>query len=83
MRVNTSFFLKLDTFKTLLDTLNIAIITNYVKVYKAAEQGKIILTGLNDYTKRGILFEVTYFVKVNNEIVYSIYVITLRNIILK
>ena len=70
MRMDTSFFLGLDTSKVLLDTLDTAI-TSYLKAHKDVEQDKIILTGVNDYTKRGILFEVTCFVKATKETAYS------------
>jgi|GEM_PF-649808 len=70
MRVDTSFFLALDTSKKSLDALDIALAT-YLKEHKNVDANKIILTGVNDYTKRGITFDLSFFVKATTDVVYS------------
>lgn len=70
MRIDTSFFLSLDTPKDLLDTLD-QTLSNYLKEHKDVDNNKIILTGVNDYTKRGISFGLSFFVKATSETEYS------------
>ena len=70
MRVDTSFFLALDTSKEKLDQLDKAI-TIYLQEHKDVDTDKIILTGVNDYTKRGISFDLSFFVKATTEMAYS------------
>jgi len=70
MRINTSFFFALETSKETLDILD-ETLTNYLNTHKDVDNSKIILTGVNDYTHRGISFGVTFFVKAVTEIKYS------------
>jgi len=70
MRVDTSFFFALDTAKETLDALDKTMMT-YLSEHKDVATGKIILTGVNDYTKRGISFGVSFFVKATTEMEYS------------
>ena len=70
MRVDTEFFLSLETSKEMLDALDETIST-YLSEHESVEQKKIILTGVNDFTKRGISFGVTFFVKATTETKYS------------
>ena len=70
MRVDTEFYLSLKTTKAMLDKLD-SDIESYLKINEEVETSKIILTGVNDYTKRGILFGVSFFVKAVTEQQYS------------
>ena len=70
MRVDTSFFFSLDTSKESLDTLDVAMAT-YLREHKDIDADKIILTGVNDYTKRGISFGLSFFVKATTDMEYS------------
>ena len=70
MRVDTSFFLSLQTSKELLDKLDSEIL-KFLKENEGVESSKIILTGVNDYTKRGISFDISFFVKVSTDMEYS------------
>ena len=70
MRVDTSFFLSLQTSKEQLDKLD-SEISKFLKENKSVESSKIILTGVNDFTKRGISFDVSFFVKASTEMEYS------------
>jgi len=70
MRVDTEFFLSLDTSKEVLDDIDTAI-AKFLKENKSVDNTKIILTGVNDYTKRGISFGVSFFVKASNDMQYS------------
>ena len=70
MRVDTSFFFPLDTSKETLDALD-QTMSDYLKEHKDVDENKIILTGVNDYTKRGISFGLTFFVKATTEMGYS------------
>jgi len=70
MRLDTEFFFSLDTSKGMLDTLDKAVST-YLNNYEDVEHKKIILTGVNDFTNRGISFGITCFVKATTEIKYS------------
>ena len=70
MRVDTSFFFALDTSKESLDALDKALAT-YLREHKDVDAKKIILTGVNDYTKRGISFGLSFFVKATTDMEYS------------
>jgi small-conductance mechanosensitive channel len=70
MRLDTEFFLSLETSKEMLDTLDNAL-SEYLNNHKYVEHTKIILTGVNDFTNRGISFGITCFVKATTEIKYS------------
>ncbi len=70
MRVDTEFFFSLNTPKALLDDIDQEI-TDFLKENQNVDSHKIILTGVNDYTKRGISFGVSFFVKASTEIQYS------------
>jgi len=70
MRIDTSFFFTLDTSKETLDALDKTMM-DYLKKHKEVDENKIILTGVNDYTKRGISFGLTFFVKATTEMGYS------------
>ena len=70
MRVDTSFFLSLKTSKESLDELD-SEISNFLTQNEGVENSKIILTGVNDFTKRGISFGVSFFVKALTEMEYS------------
>ena len=70
MRIDTSFFFDLDTSKELLDTIDVQIAT-YLREHKSVDNKKVILTGVNDYTKRGITFGLRFFVKATTDEEYS------------
>ena len=70
MRVDTSFFFALDTSKESLDALDKTIAT-YLREHKDIDAKKIILVGVNDYTKRGISFGLSFFVKASTDMEYS------------
>ena len=70
MRVDTSFFFALDTPKESLDTLD-KTMADFLRGHKDVDTKKIILTGVNDYTKRGISFGLSFFVKATNDMEYS------------
>ncbi|WP_309496811.1 mechanosensitive ion channel family protein [Sulfurovum sp.] len=70
MRVDTSFFFALDTSKETLDGLDKDIAT-YLNGHKDVDTNKIILIGVNDYTKRGISFGLSFFVKAATDMEYS------------
>lgn len=70
MRIDTEFFLSLNTPKLLLDAIDTDI-TVYLKENQSVDGQKIILTGVNDYTKRGISFGVSFFAKATTETKYS------------
>ena len=70
MRVDTDFFLSLNTSKEILDDLDIAM-AKFLKENKSVDANKIILTGVNDYTKRGISFGLSFFVKASTDMEYS------------
>jgi len=70
IRVDTSFFFALETPKETLDALD-KTMADYLKQHKDVDEDKIILTGVNDYTKRGISFGLTFFVKATTEMEYS------------
>lgn len=70
MRVDTEFFLSLNTPKSLLDDIDKEI-TAFLKENQNVDSHKIILTGVNDYTKRGISFGVSFFMKAFTEVQYS------------
>ena len=70
MRIDTDFYFALDTEKEVLDRLDTEL-TTFLKVHEEVNQTKIILTGVNDYTKRGINFGLSFFVKANTEMAYS------------
>jgi small-conductance mechanosensitive channel len=70
MRVDTEFFLSLKTSKILLDKMDIEI-AEFLRGNSSVENNKIILTGVNDFTKRGIAFGVSFFVKASTDMEYS------------
>jgi small-conductance mechanosensitive channel len=70
MRFDTEFFFSLETAKDTLDKLDTNI-SSYLNNNESVETKKIILTGVNDFTKRGISFGVTCFVKATTEVKYS------------
>ena len=70
MRIDTEFFFSLNTSKILLDTIDMEI-TAFLKEHKGVDVNKIILIGVNDYTKRGIAFGVSFFVKASTDMEYS------------
>ena len=70
MRVDSDFYFALDTPKTALDKLDTEIST-FLREHEEVESKKIILTGVNDFTKRGINFAVSFFVKATTEMQYS------------
>lgn len=70
MRVDTSFFLSLNTSKESLDQIDTAIAT-FLAEDKSVDSDKIILTGVNNYTKRGISFSLSFFIKASTEVEYS------------
>ena len=43
----------------------------FLKENKSVDANKIILTGVNDYTKRGISFGLSFFVKASTDMEYS------------
>ena len=70
MRIDTDFFFSLDTSKEMLDKLD-SEITKFLSENEGVDSGKIILTGVNNFTKRGINFGVSFFTKALNETQYS------------
>ena len=70
MRLDTNFYFALDTKKETLDNLDTEL-TTFLKEHEEVDQSKIILTGVNDYTKRGIDFGLSFFVKATTEMQYS------------
>jgi len=70
MRVDTEFFFSLKTSKTLLDKIDIEI-AEFLRGNSSVENNKIILTGVNDFTKRGIAFGVSFFLKASTDMEYS------------
>ena len=70
MRVDTEFYLDLQTSKELLDKIDSEIAT-FLREHEAVDNTKIILTGVNDFTKRGIAFHVSFFVKAKTDMEYS------------
>jgi len=70
MRIDTEFFLSLNTSKTLLDIIDKEIAA-FLRENQGVDNHKIILTGVNDYTKRGIAFGVSFFVKASTDMEYS------------
>ena len=70
MRIDSDFYFALDTPKEALDKLDTEI-SSYLHENKEVDNSKIILTGVNDYTKRGIYFGVSFFVKAKTEMEYS------------
>ena len=70
MRVDTEFYFALDTEKEALDKLD-ADISGFLGEHKEVDNTKIILTGVNDFTKRGISFGLSFFVKATTEMAYS------------
>lgn len=70
MRVDTSFFLDLNVSKESLDDLD-TVITKFLSENKSVDANKIILTGVHDYTKRGIEFSLSFFVKASTDMEYS------------
>ena len=70
MRVDTKFLFALDTPKALLDEIDRKV-SEFLHKHPDVDHEKIILTGVNDYTTRGILFELRFFVRADNEMIYS------------
>ena len=70
MRVDASFFFSLDTSKASLDTVDTQIAT-YLREDKDVNSSKVILTGVSEYTKRGIEFGIRFFVNAETEGAYS------------
>ena len=71
MYMETEFFLSLETSKEDLDSLDEAL-TTYLHEHKDVESKKDILIGVNDFTNRGIVFGVTFYVKGSTLSEYSI-----------
>ena len=72
MRFDTEFFFDLDTSKETLDSLDSAI-ADYLANSDRINQNKTLLTGTNDYTKYGISYGLTFFVKATTLEEYSEY----------
>jgi small-conductance mechanosensitive channel len=72
MRVDTEFYLNLHTSKELLDKID-AEMANFLREHEAVDSSKIILIGVNDFTKRGIAFHASFFVKAKTDMEYSDY----------
>ncbi len=70
MRIDTRFLLALDTPKPMLDEIDMSV-SRFLREHPEVDQTKIILTGVNDYTSKGILFELRFFVKAEDETTYS------------
>jgi uracil DNA glycosylase len=70
MRVDTEFFFSLKTSKEILDKIDIEI-AKFLAEDSSVDSNKIILTGVNDYTKRGISFGLSFFVKASTDMEYS------------
>lgn len=70
MRIDSDFYFDLNTTKEALDKLDTEI-SAYLRENEEVESSKIILTGVNDFTKRGINFGVSFFVKAGTEAEYS------------
>ena len=70
MRIDSEFFFSLDTSKEVLDKVD-SDIMKFLSENEGVDSNKIILTGVNDFSKRGINFAVTFFVKAINETQYS------------
>ena len=70
MRIDTEFFLSLNTSKELLDKIDNEI-AEFLRENEGVDNSKIILTGVNDFTKRGISFGVSFFVKALTDMDYS------------
>jgi len=70
MRIDTDLYLALDTPKEKLDKLDTDL-SAFLHAHEDVDSDKIILTGVNDYTKRGICFGLSFFVKASSEMEYS------------
>jgi len=70
MRIDTEFFFSLDTPKEVLDKVD-SDIMKFLSENEGVDSSKIILTGVNDFTKRGISFGVSFFVKASTDMEYS------------
>ncbi len=70
MRVDTEFFLNLKTSKESLDKIDLEI-ESFLRENEGVDKSKIILTGVNDFTKRGISFGTSFFVKASTDMEYS------------
>lgn len=70
MRIETTFFLSLDTNKAQLNSLDEAI-TTFLNEDEDVNDKKVILTGVNDFTNRGIAFSVIFYVNATTETRYS------------
>ena len=70
MRVDTKFYFALDTHKEVLDKLDIQIAA-FLRAHEDVDNTKIILTGVSDFTKHGICFALSFFVKATNDMEYS------------
>ena len=70
MRIDTEFFLDIKTPKVLLDKLDTEI-SQFLSENESVVSDKIILTGINDYTKAGISFGISFFAKALTGTQYS------------
>lgn len=70
MRFDTEFFFNLNTPKETLDSLDVAI-ADYLQNSDRVNHDKLLLTGAHDYTKRGITYGLTFFVKATTLKEYS------------
>lgn len=70
MRIDTEFYFTLNTTKEALDKIDIELST-FLREHKDVDDSQIILTGVNDFTKRGINFGLSFFVKAKTEMQYS------------
>jgi len=70
MRIDTEFFLDIKTPKVVLDKLD-RDISLFLKENENIVPNKIILTGVNDYTDKGISFGVSFFTKATTVSEYS------------
>ena len=70
MRVDTEFLFAIDTPKSLLDKVDAAVL-QYLKENPDINHKKIILTGVNDFSRQGIKFDLTFFVNATSLVKYS------------
>jgi small-conductance mechanosensitive channel len=70
MRVDTEFLFAIDTPKSLLDKVDVAVF-QYLKENPDINHQKIILTGVNDFSRQGIKFDLTFFVNASSLAKYS------------
>ena len=70
MRVDASFFFSLNTSKTSLNEIDTQI-ARHLRDDKDVNRSKVILTGVNEYTKRGVEYGLRFFVNAVTEEEYS------------